>query len=180
MAEKDKATSQSKPIDRPTVRLIVLNDRDEVLLFRLEGAGGPFWMSPGGGLEAGESYEQAARRELKEETGIEFAELGPWIWKGTDLWHAPNKTYRMIRRFYLVRLPDTPEVDISGLTGFEEKVTLDYRWWPIDEIRQSRERFSPRRMADLLTPLIAGEIPHPPIEAGPFSKLKRHSHEDVQ
>ena len=172
--------SQSKPIDRPTARLIVLNERDEVLLFRLEGDGGPFWMSPGGGLKAGESYEQAARRELMEETGIEITELGPWVWKGTDLWHGRDKTYRMIRRFYLVRLRGTPEVDLSGLTGFEAKVTIEYRWWSIDEIRQSSEKFSPRRMASLLTPLIAGEIPHPPIDAGPFSKIKKHSYEDAQ
>ena len=165
---------RDKLIDRPTVRLIVLNEEDEVLLLRLEGAGGPFWMSPGGGLEADESYERAARRELKEETGIEFAELGPWVWKGTDLWHTPDKTYRMIRRFYLVRLRDTPEVDISGLTGFEAKVTIEYRWWSIDEISQSSERFSPPRMASLLTPLIAGEIPYPPVDAGPFSYVTEH------
>ena len=166
--------SQSQPIDRPTARLIVLNERDQVLLLRLEGASEPFWMPPGGGLKAGESYEQAARRELKEETGIEFAELGPWVWKGTDLWHTPDKTYRMIRRFYLVRLRDTPEVDISGLTGFEAKVTIEYRWWSIDEISQSSERFSPPRMASLLTPLIAGEIPYPPVDAGPFSYVTEH------
>ena len=170
---------QDKPIDRPTVRLIVINERDEVLLFRLEGDGGPFWMSPGGGLEAGESYEQAARRELREETGIQIAELGPWVWKGTDLWHSPNKTYRMIRRFYLVRLRDTPEVDISGLTGFEANVTIEYRWWSIDEISKSSERFSPRRLASLLTPLIAGEIPYPPVDAGPFSRAAGNKHRRV-
>ena len=64
-------------------------------------------------------------------------------------------------------------MDISRLTGFEAKVTIEYRWWSIDEISKSSERFSPRRMADLLTPLIAGEIPHPPIDAGPFSTLKK-------
>ena len=36
MTEKGKAMSQSKPIDRPAARLIVLNERDEVLLLRLE------------------------------------------------------------------------------------------------------------------------------------------------
>ena len=82
----------------------------------------------------------------------------------------------MIRRFYLVHLRNTPEVDISGLTGSEAKWTTGYRWWSIDEIRQSSEKFSPRRMADLLTPLIAGEIPNPPIDAGPFFKLKKYSY----
>ena len=59
---------RDKLIDRPTARLIVLNERDQVLLLRLEGESETFWMPPGGGLKAGESYEQAARRELREET----------------------------------------------------------------------------------------------------------------
>ena len=163
-------------MDRPAARLIVLNERDEVLLLRLEGEGGSLWITPGGGLKDGESYEQAARRELKEETGIEVGELGPWVWKGTNIRHGRDKTYRMIRRFYLVRLTDTPRVDISGLTGFEAKTTTGYRWWSLDELRQSSERFSPQRLASLLTPVIADEIPHRPVEAGPFSHVSDQTH----
>ena len=160
---------QERPIDRPAARLIVLNEKDEVLLLRLEGNGGPLWITPGGGLQAGETYEQAALRELKEETGIEVGQLGPWVWKGTYLWHGRRQTYRRTGRFYLVRLRHTPKVNIAGLTGLEASLTVEYRWWSIDAIRQSSDRFSPHRMAELLAPLIAGEIPNQPIDAGPFS-----------
>ena len=45
------------------------NDAGEVLLVRNESAEG--WSDPGGKREAGESYEGAARRETREETGID-------------------------------------------------------------------------------------------------------------
>jgi len=46
----------------------VTNDAGEVLLVRNEGDEG--WTDPGGKREAGESFETAARREVREETGV--------------------------------------------------------------------------------------------------------------
>ena len=96
------------------------------------------------------------------------------MWKGTYLWRGRHQTYRRIGRFYLVRLRHTPNVNIAGLTGFEASLTVEYRWWSIDEIRQSSEKFSPQRMVSLLPLLVAGEIPCPPIDAGPFSYITEH------
>ncbi|MFB6195173.1 MAG: NUDIX hydrolase [Haloplanus sp.] len=47
----------------------VTNDGGQVLLVRDEGDEG--WVDPGGKREAGESFEEAARRETREETGID-------------------------------------------------------------------------------------------------------------
>lgn len=59
---------------RRSAILVTRDDRGRVLLVRQRG--GPFrdaWLLPGGGLEPGESFEDAMRREVREETGLEVS-----------------------------------------------------------------------------------------------------------
>ena len=75
------ARSGGRMRSRPAARLFVINSSGYVLLFKFTHdadalAGRSYWATPGGGVEHGESFEQAAIRELQEETGIVCDEIG--------------------------------------------------------------------------------------------------------
>ncbi len=61
------------------VRVIVLDEEDRMLLVKQHHEDKDIWMVPGGGIEAGENAEEAAAREVLEETGLEI-EVGPLVW----------------------------------------------------------------------------------------------------
>lgn len=87
-----------EPTDRPPVDVAVgvLIERDAdgregrfLMTSRPEGkvyAG--YWEFPGGKLEAGETVEQALRRELHEELGITIGPVHPWQVEIMDYPHA--------------------------------------------------------------------------------------------
>ncbi len=156
---------------RPSARLVVLDDRDRVLLFKYEDAVAldptkpnlrVYWATPGGGLEGEETFEQAARRELWEETGIE-AEIGSWIWTREREFRIRGEIIRSHERYFLVRVV-TSDVSWANLEPGEREVCRDHCWWSLGEMQISGEVLLPPGLPDLLAPILSGLIPRQPID----------------
>jgi 8-oxo-dGTP pyrophosphatase MutT (NUDIX family) len=50
---------------------VVLIENGRVLMVRLQRPGRSFWVLPGGAIESGETPQEAAIREVREETGLQ-------------------------------------------------------------------------------------------------------------
>ncbi|MFN8634836.1 MAG: NUDIX domain-containing protein [Chloroflexota bacterium] len=151
---------------RPTSRALVVDDRSRLLLVLIvdpQTRDGRFWMTPGGGVDPGESFEAGALRELWEETGI-VAPLGPCVWSRRRIVHYGGRIYDFDERFYMVRV-DGSAVSVSrdNVTEWERIVLADQRWWTLDELLVTDEVLAPRGLAQLVAPILAGTIPPEPL-----------------
>ncbi len=156
-----------RPIARPTARVVVVDPRDRILLMQGRTVWAPgVWFTPGGGLEADENHEDAARRELWEETSLELQHVGPWVWSREHVWqHTDRRWFRSQERFYLARVP-TFEPRFERRSPQELDDVGEPRWWTVHDIRSGDHVFAPRRLATLLPPLLAGLLPPMPIDVG--------------
>lgn len=141
-----------------------------ILLFRTADAridAPSLWLTPGGGLESDEDYHAAALRELTEETGLVGALLSPCVWIRRHVWRWGEEWIESVEHFFVVQAPDGFEVSTGAFTDDERVIVKEYRWWALEEIVSAADEvFVPRRMAELLLPLVGGDLPRDPIDPG--------------
>ena len=146
-------------------RALVLDPANQVLLVRFAFPYKELWTTPGGGVDPGESHEQAIVRELAEECGLRGFELGPCIWT-REHWAPLARHGGQVDRIYLVRtdaFDPAPEWTAEQLA---EEGMVEQRWWTVEELEASRELFAPRRLPQLVRDLVEHGPPPEPVDVG--------------
>ena len=150
---------------RPTARVLLIDADERVLLFRMETLDGRvFWCPPGGGLDAGETFEQAAVRELREETGWREPALGAFLGTRRHVvtWHD-GITYDCRERWFHARV-DQLEVDDADWTDDERLDMGEHRWWTLADLGATREELVPRDLAGLVATVLRVGPPDAPLD----------------
>ena len=122
---------------------LVENEAGETLVFFRRG----FWDLPKGKIDPGETPEEAAVREVQEETGIQNIDLGPLI---TTTWHTYRmKDKRILKKTYWYKM-DTSDTELVPQT--EEDIE-EIKWVKLEEWLKSE----PKMYRSLLEVVVFGD-----------------------
>jgi TDG/mug DNA glycosylase family protein len=137
------------PAERQAVRGLVLDGERRVLLVRFQHpvSGDAWWATVGGGVDPGESDEEALRRELHEEAGLSNFDIGPLIHTREHIFAWDRRLIDQRERIYLVRVDAHEAVPTIDVTA--EGVT-DVRWWTLDELASPVEEVVPGNLLEII------------------------------
>lgn len=156
---------QPAPVARPSARVLVIDDFDRLLLFSAGDLsnGTLRWFTPGGGVRMGESHEDAAVREVHEETGLADITLGREVWRGHPwIMVRDGVTYEVRQRYFLARVAAF-KIDTSGFEEVEKAAITGHHWWTVAELFATDDVLRPAGLPQLLARLLNDGPPREPV-----------------
>jgi 8-oxo-dGTP pyrophosphatase MutT (NUDIX family) len=129
----------SVPVARTAARAFVLDPHNRLLLVlerRDVGSAATIWLTPGGGVEPGESLVAAAQREVHEETGLrlEVPVRAEPIYSERVQFPMQGRTYDQTNFYFPARVEHAVAISPAGHTELEKLVVLGHRWWTLDDL----------------------------------------------
>ncbi len=138
---------------RRTSRVILMDASGAALLFETaapDSSGFTRWITPGGGVDAGESHSEAAIRELFEETGLVVDSVGEPVWhlEFEVAWDAADHD-RGHAEYYVVRCERFEPVSTNWTDDEHIDVTA-HGWFTAAELLAVGQPFEPYDLPRLL------------------------------
>lgn len=137
---------------RHTARILVLDEHDAILLMKTHWSRRILperWLTPGGGVDPGEDVQDAAVRELREETGLRVDALGAAVWHHRWALPAGHEYDERDDTYFLLRTSRF-EVADDGWTESEHDDIVDVRWFTPAELADSTDDFDPEDVRGIL------------------------------
>lgn len=113
-------------------RVVIFNDRKEVLMVKHHQDGKDIWLVPGGSIEEGENALEAARREVLEETGLDV-EIGKMLWHVEEV--SPRRGQRFVNFFLGDVTGGTLVVGQDPERGVDHQVVEEVRFVSREEMQ---------------------------------------------
>ena len=121
-AQNLRAIVGSRPLILVAAGVLICNDAGDLLLQRR--TDDQLWGIPGGSMELGESAEETARREVREETDLVVGDLRLFgVFSGADMYHVyPNSDQVAIVSVVYLATPESSQAPMCG----DESLELRY------------------------------------------------------
>ncbi|UUZ58398.1 NUDIX hydrolase [Nocardioides sp. B-3] len=152
-------------VPRQTVKLLLVDEEDRVLLIHAKDphTGREARYPVGGGIEAGESCQQAAAREAREETGLEGLPMGTSVWTRDDTYRFDGREWQVHEEWLLHSVPHFDPAP-AALSEVEARSVMGFGWWTAAELMRTSDTVFPAGLGTPFAGLLRDGPPDVPVD----------------